>query len=60
MMSAAADYVRENPGCAILPVARRVGPHGSTRYGYSTVHRAIRAGLIRAERRSGRYVLTAR
>lgn len=58
-MGIAVDYVRNNPGCAILPVARFVGPHASTRYGYATVWRAIRAGLIRAKRNQGRYELTA-
>lgn len=28
-------------------VARIVGPHGSTKYGYRTVQRAIDAGLIK-------------
>lgn len=46
-MKEAAGFVRENPGCAILPVAEAVGPNGSRRYGYAIVHRAIRAGLIR-------------
>ena len=58
-MEEAADYVRENPGCAILPVAEAIGPHGSRRYGYAAVHRAIKAGLIRAERVGGRYRLEA-
>ena len=56
-MSAAAEYVRANPGCAILPVAEYVGPNGSRQFGYQTVHRAIAAGLIVAERRNGRYCL---
>jgi hypothetical protein len=59
MMQAAANYVARNPGCAILPVAEYVGPNGSRNYGYRTVHRAIRAGLIRATRKNGRYTLTA-
>ena len=59
-MLAAARYVAAHPGCAILPVARHVGPHGSTNFGYRTVHRAIRAGLIHAERTArGTYSLTA-
>lgn len=59
-MAEAAAYVTRNPGCAILPVAKYVGPHGSIACGYATVHRAIRAGLIDAERLpSGRYVLHA-
>lgn len=58
-MQEAARYVRANPGCAILPVAEAVGPHGSRQYGYRTVHRAIRAGLIRATIKGGVYSLTA-
>lgn len=58
-MSRAVDYVRNNPGCAILPVAEYVGPNGSRRCGYATVHRAIRAGLIRATWANGRYTLHA-
>jgi hypothetical protein len=51
--------VAAHPGCAILPVAEYVGPHGSRKYGYATVHRAIKAGLIRATRARGRYTLAA-
>lgn len=56
-MQAAVDYVAAHPGCAILPVAEHVGPHGSRNYGYRTVHRAIKAGLIRATRTNGVYCL---
>lgn len=49
-MAEALEYVRRNPGTAILPVAEYVGPHGSRAYGYRTVHRCIRAGLIRADK----------
>ena len=58
-MIAAAAFVRANPGCAILPVAEAIGPHGSRQYGYRTVHRAIRAGMIRATIKGGVYSLTA-
>ena len=58
-MIQAAAFVRANPGCAILPVAEAVGPHGSRNHGYRTVHRAIKAGLIRAEVVGGRYSLYA-
>jgi hypothetical protein len=58
-MQAAVDYVRNHPGCAILPVAEFVGPHGSRACGYASVHRAIKAGLIKAKRLpTGRYTLT--
>lgn len=43
-------YVAANPGLPMLRAARRVGPHGSTRYGYRAVHRAIAAGLVRRVR----------
>lgn len=59
-MNDAVAYVLENGPCCILPVARYVGPHGSTRYGYLTVWRAIDAGLIDARRskNGNSYVLT--
>lgn len=58
-MEMAEEYVRDNPGCCILPVAEYVGPHGSRKYGYDIVHRAIKAGLIKAHvKPNGRYVLT--
>jgi hypothetical protein len=48
-MSAAAFLVSRNPGCAMLPIARAIAPHGTgIQYGYAAIHRAIRAGLIRA------------
>lgn len=56
-MLAAVAYVAAHPGCAILPVAEHVGPYGSRKYGYRTVHRAIDAGLISFTRISGRYFL---
>jgi len=51
------DLVARHPGTAILPIARRVGPHGSVQFGYRVVHRAIKAGIIRAERVGARYAL---
>jgi hypothetical protein len=45
-MAEVVDYVWEHPGCHPARVARQVGPHGSIRYGYRTVDRAIRAGLV--------------
>lgn len=58
-MREAAAYVAANPGVAILPVAEHVGPNGSRKYGYATVHRAIAAGIIvgTRSRRTGRYTL---
>lgn len=58
-MFEAVEYVRSNPGCPKLHVAEHVGPHGSRKFGYQTVDRAIKAGLIEAERLpSGTYRLT--
>jgi len=59
-MFAALQYVQANPGCQAIEAARHVGPHGSLRFGYAAVKRAIRAGLIVAVRRPehrGRYAL---
>lgn len=36
----------EGPAQSKKWVAERVGPHGSLRYGYRTVDRALRAGLL--------------
>ena len=57
-MKAAVEFVRNNPGCTKLAPAEAVGPNGSRRYGYATVDRCIRAGLIVAERLNNRYALT--
>lgn len=51
-------YVARNPGCPILPVAEHVGPNGSRRFGYRTVHRCLSAGLLQTEQGRGCYVLT--
>lgn len=60
-MQQAVSFVRQNPGCAKLPVAAVVGPRGSINYGYQIVDRAIRAGLIHAEKRPGnKYALFVR
>lgn len=40
-------WVSRMPGCYMVVVASKVGPNGSLKYGYRTVHRAIRAGLVR-------------
>lgn len=47
-------------GASKADLARVVGPRGSLFYGYQTVNRAIKAGLIRAEQdpdHRGRYRL---
>lgn len=54
---AVVSLVTRNPGCAILPVAQHIGPNGSIRYGYAAVHRAIKAGRIRAVKLGSRYQL---
>lgn len=57
-MSQALRYIAMHPGCPILPVAEHVGPHGSRNFGYRTVHRLVKAGLVAYVRTSGRYCLT--
>ncbi len=49
-MQSVVYYVSCNPGLAMMHSARYVGPHGSLSYGYRSVHRAIKAGLVRAVR----------
>jgi len=39
-------YVTFHPGCRPVVAAREIGPHGSIRYGYETIKRAIAAGRI--------------
>lgn len=45
-MAAVTSYVEQHPGCLKVEAARAVGPHGSTKYGYAAVDRALRAKLI--------------
>lgn len=54
-------YVRSHPGCYMYAAAKHVGPHGSHAFGYQTVHRAIKAGLVRQSpgSRRGTYILFA-
>jgi hypothetical protein len=55
-MAEVAAYVGQHPGVRMLEVAEAVGPHGSRRYGYASVHRAVKGGHVRAEKDSrGRY-----
>lgn len=58
-MSDVVAFVSANPGCSMLAAAEAVGPHGSRRYGYASVHRAIDAGLVvrSAGARRGSFVL---
>lgn len=54
-MREAVEYIADHPGCSAVDVARHVGPHGSTQYGYRTVHRCIAAGLVRNRTPEGRW-----
>lgn len=54
MMFRVAEIVARCPGCYMIEPARRVGPNGSLRFGYATVHRAARAGLIEIRYSRGR------
>lgn len=53
-MQSVINFVRDNPGCAKIDPARWVAPNGSLKYGYATVDRCIRAGLLKARWRDGR------
>lgn len=57
-MAIALNYIDAHPGTAIRPVALLVGPHGSLKYGYATVHRLIRAGFVIGVKSRGRWSLT--
>lgn len=46
-MQQVAGVVARAGRVALIDVAREVGPHGSLCYGYRTVDRALRAGLVR-------------
>jgi hypothetical protein len=64
-MARVVEVVRDNPGCPKIIPARAVAPsrHGriGLHFGYKSVNRAIRAGLITAERLpSGTYALNVR
>lgn len=41
--------VAREPGIVRLKAAKYIGPHGSTRYGYRTIARALSAGIVRLE-----------
>ena len=62
-MERALEFVRRNPGCAILPVAQHlhIGARSgkNNAHGYNPVHRAIKAGLIRNEGSRSKYSLFA-
>lgn len=60
-MKAVAEYVAANPGCTKLEAGRAVWtghPNAGMSYLYGPVDRAIKAGLVKAERLSNRYALT--
>ena len=58
-MQQVAEFVKANDGCLMIEAAREVGPHGSLRYGYAAIHRAIGAGLVvrKEGKRRGTYTL---
>lgn len=42
-------YVAQNPGQPMIHAARYVAPNGTgLQFGYQTVHRAVKAGIVRA------------
>lgn len=54
------EYVRVHPGCTKLAPATHVAPRGAVHYGYRTVNRALREGLVVALRLPSRYRLYVR
>ena len=53
------EFIRENPGCSILPVARCIAPNQRLSRGYDPVHRLIETGWIVARKgRGNRYRLS--
>lgn len=61
-MMMAAWYVGRHPGCAKLPAAEFCAPYAETsspgtRFGYASVNRAMRAGLITSEWKGNRWAL---
>jgi hypothetical protein len=63
-MQAVADYVAAHPGCSKLDAAKAIthsAAASATNHGqYESIDKAIRAGLIRAERHGNRYALYSR
>jgi hypothetical protein len=58
-MEQVAAFVRRHPGCTKREAAAWVGPRGSLFWGYKSVNRAIRAGLVKCEGDRRRYALYA-
>ena len=60
-MKLVAAYVAARPGCSMRAAAHYVSPcrepTKNESYGYNTCHRALCAGIVRAEVRNGRYFL---
>lgn len=54
------NLVSAHPGRVALWYVERIGPHGSRRYGYETVHRAIRARIVHSITGAGRIHLYPR
>lgn len=51
-MKQALRILAGEPGGAIraaYPLAKAIGPHGSTQFGYATVQRLVAAGLVRVD-----------
>lgn len=39
-------FVQVNPGCTPMQAAAHVGPHGSLKYGYAVIKRAVSHNLV--------------
>ncbi len=46
-MKAVESLALATNGIAVIDAARRVGPHGSLCYGYQTIRRAVKAGIVK-------------
>ena len=44
------EFVRKNPGCIMIEAARYLSPRNHI-LGYRVIHRALRAGKLRREKR---------
>jgi hypothetical protein len=45
-MRQVAAYVAAHPGCVVFDAALAVAPHGAWHFGYRSVYRAVRAGIV--------------
>lgn len=53
------EYIDKHPGCCIADVVRAcmINPRAGHRWVYDGVHRLIKRGIVKAERKRGRVYL---